>query len=46
MDPIFFRVVHVTLFMAGIVVSRDYPIIGAIISAVGVQAMIDAGPII
>lgn len=45
MDPIFLGLIHVLLFMSGIYISRNYPIIGTIIVAVGVQAMIDAGPI-
>ena len=45
MDPIFFRLIHVLLFMSGIYISRNDPIIGTIIAGVGVQAMIDAGPI-
>ena len=45
MDPIFFRLIYVLLFMSGIYISRNDPIIGTIIAAVGVQAMIDAGPL-
>lgn len=41
----FFRFIHVLLFMSGIYISRNDPIIGTIIAAVGVQAMIDAGPL-